>query len=451
MTAGRSTIRDLISIRRCRVAIAIVLLPSLLAVGLFHNPIRVAFGIWRAQSLLRSRDADEAIDWLVWGQSADPTNAQIEFLLARSYRRLNRTEEAVEHLNQARVFEHPSEELRREAILIDAQRGHLNDVKGAFADLFVDPGGDGVDICEAYVVGCIQNYAFAEAQTVLGIWKKDFPKDAQPHFLHARILEHLFSFGDAKTEYRSALQKKQDHAGAAYGLARLALTEEDATTALEFYQMCRDAMHRVGPAEVGIAASLRRLERLEEAREVLLRVKSVPADELKLAFLSVGDTTEDAQVAVQSELGEVECAAGNHEKAVEYFLDALNRNPRAWRIRFSLATALQRSGRAAEAKPHFERFQAAKDALELCHMHILKLRDDPAITESRYELGRAFLEHISERQGLVWLNSVLTYDPKHGPTHELLADYFESQASENETFRDLARMHRQLAVESRED
>jgi Tfp pilus assembly protein PilF len=62
------------------------------------------------------------------------------------------------------------------------------------------------------------------------------------------------------------------------------------------------------------------------------------------------------------------------------------------------------------------------------------------IPQLRYEAGTTFCETVNKEEGRRWLLRALEMDPRHGPTHAALADYYESKGN-----RDLAVRHRQLA------
>jgi tetratricopeptide (TPR) repeat protein len=204
-------------------------------------------------------------------------------------------------------------------------------------------------------------------------------------------------------------------------------------------------MSNKGPARVGIAACLRQLQRPDEARGILHGVRRQPPDELAAAFRDVGDSAEISRTAVNAELGRLEFSAGNFEEAARWLEAALADNPRDWKVRYSLATALQRLRKTDEAKRHFDRVKQTKDALVKADNCLDQLRRKPEDVESRYVLGTVFLEHVSEEQGVVWLLSALSYDAGHQPTHRALAEYYGSKAKEDPRYRELAERHSRLA------
>ena len=405
----------------------------------------VPFSQWRARDALSKRKAGAAIRWLAVSQWFDSKNAETAFLLARAYRKQGEMDRVAQHLQRALDLGCPPDRVHREELLAQAQSGNLDEIEKRLAKLFVDPQGDAVEICEAYVNGCMRNYRFAEAHKVLNLWQADFPDDPQPHFLRARIFEHFSRFDRAKSEYSRVLEKHPGHAPAAYSLARVTLTQNKPNVALEYYRLCEANMSNKGPARVGIAACLRRLKKTDEARRILQQVSRQPPEELAAAFQDVGDKEEISRTAVNAELGRLELSAGNLDEAARRLRMALEDNPRDWQIRYSLATALQRSEKTDEAKSHFDRVRRTKAALGKVDDSLVALMTNPGDVESRYLLGKIYLEYLSEDQGVVWLRSVLHYDAAHRPTHRALAEYYRSKAKDDPRYAELAETHDRLA------
>jgi tetratricopeptide (TPR) repeat protein len=282
---------------------------------------------------------------------------------------------------------------------------------------------------------------------VLDVWQADFPRDPLPHLLRGRVYEHLGNWGLAEKEYLAALAQEPKHAATAYNLARLYLSQNKPEKALEYYRLCDAATHGGAPARIGIAHCLRLLEQPEEARALLEAVLSEDSAQRELQFRAVGEPAEAAHTAAEAQLGQLELVARNYAEAVRWLEPAVTANPRDWKVRYALATALRSLGRTAEADAHLARVQEIKAALKTLDTGLDALQGDPANVEVRYQIGMVFLKHLSENQGLVWLHSVLTYDPRHAATHRALAEYYGAKAAENPQFAALAQEHRHLAEE----
>lgn len=424
----------------CGVVLAAVLV--LLTMG---RTAAVSVIHWRARVNLASREPERALDWLRFGARLDPTDGETLFLRARANRKLGRMDKVRDLLAAAWKAGYDPRRIDREQWFAAAQTGSVKDLERHLSQLFVESGDDVAEACEAYVNGCILNYRFDEARTILGLWESDFPRDPLPHFMRARVLEHLNQWDEAEAEYHRTLELQPRHAAAAYGLARLAMMNKKTEEALQYYRQCESDSQHKGPAQVGIAHCLRLLNRPREARVILQDVLTRPTDELETAFRQVGEPAERAHTAAQVELGLLELAEKNYEQAVEWLRPAVAADPFNWRSRYELAMALRGLGRRSEAEAEFARVNQTKAALDRLDDAMDDLRADPKSADLRFTIGEIFLKHISENQGLVWLQGALYFDPTHAPTHRLLAEYYERNADQDPRFAAAARQHRQLA------
>jgi Tfp pilus assembly protein PilF len=104
---------------------------------------------------------------------------------------------------------------------------------------------------------------------------------------------------------------------------------------------------------------------------------------------------------------------------------------------------LQAQDRTEEARKYWtslERIDADRARLKELRIAIQEAPDSAAL---RCEMGRTLLRNGQDHEGRRWLDSALKADPRHGPTHSALADYYE-QAGD----RRLASYHRQQTLSS---
>src|SRR5207248_6752668 len=110
-------------------------------------------------------------------------------------------------------------------------------------------------------------------------------------------------------------------------------------------------------------------------------------------------------------------------------------------VRYSYAQALKLGGDEARAQAETE--LAARLRKE--HDRILQLRynilQDPKDLSSRFEVAKWMLEHGHAEEGLKWTSEILRADPRHAPTHRVLADYYQKQGDAG-----LANYHRLMAA-----
>jgi Flp pilus assembly protein TadD len=359
-------------------------------------------------------------------------------------RKLGRLNETAQHLRLATERGYDPAAIEREAWYADAQAGALALLESHLAELLIT-GDDAPEICEAFVHGCLLTYRLDDALRILKLWQADYPADPQPHYLRGRILEHRVDLEQAAVEYREALRLAPRHAPAAFNLGRVLLTQQHPAEALIQYQHCARDLYDPQPGLIGMARCLRLLGRFDEARQRLQQALESPRARLDVAYRLVGEPLEKAQAEAIAELGEVELAEEHYAEAEQHLRAGLAVNPHNWRVRYSLATTLRQQGKRDAAGEELRQVEETKQALAECDLLMDRLRRNPADVEARLHVGKVFLKYVSENQGLIWLQSVLTYNATHRETHRILAEYYAHREPESPEYKRLAEHHRRLA------
>ncbi|MEK6257079.1 MAG: tetratricopeptide repeat protein [Planctomycetota bacterium] len=401
-------------------------------VGWFHAQAASAMTRHRWQASERWLHAAERV-------SADSRTA---FLQARLCRKRARLEEMSDYLRIAEKRGFSRDLIVREALLAEAQTGRLTAIEKHLSELFQKADDDADEICEAYVNGCVLNYRFDTAATILELWEKDFPRDPQPHYIRGRINEYQGNHESAEADYRAALKLDDGHAPAAYNLARLLLTRQKPAEALELYRRCNAALEQRQPALVGMANCLRLLDRNAEARQQLEKAVTSSGPLVEETYRMLGETGEAAPAKAAAEFGQLELSEQHYAEAVRWLQQAVQANPRDWKVRFNYATSLQRTGEVQQAAVEFDKVQTTKVALAKVDKLFDDLKTKPNDPGLRYEIGCIFLDHVSEKQGIVWLNGALYFDSQFQPAHRRLADYFAEKTADDPRYADLAERHR---------
>jgi len=368
----------------------------------------------RAVGAMRVSRLGAAETWLSRAELLGPKNARTHLLQARLDRKRGLFPQMLTRLREAAAQGCPRSLVAAEQLLAELQSGGLRPVDPRVADLFVKGEVDADEASEAYVLGCLRNYEFEPAMTLLSSWEADYPKDPRPNFLRGRILEYQRWEQKARNDYAAASRKAGGvYAPAEYALARLALEDQDDQGALEFFRRCKTGLDVPAAAKLGEAAALRRLGRPAEAETLLSGKDFHDRANLAQQLVELGDPVERATAAYEAEQGRVAAALEKFADAETWLARALERNPQDWKLRNVYATVLSREAKAEQAAAEFEKVAAAEKAVASCDELLERLKKNPADVEARYELGRIFREHISERQGEAWLRSVLQYDPNH--------------------------------------
>ena len=401
---------------------------------------------------VQKQDWNSAQQSLAWSRWLQATSLEADFIGLRIARKLGHQEQFETALHQLNSEKYDPQRLKREVWLMQAQSGDISNLESRLGDLFV-AGNDLQEICEAFVLGCLQQYRLDEALQVLDLWEADFPQDAQPHFLRARLLEHRSNYArGSRKSITAAMALNPEHAAAAYGLARVALQSQDYESALKWYELCSKHGISALPGLIGIVRCYRELGKYDLARQKLEEAEAIPEGQQNIdAWKMVGETAESSLTTLFAERGHLELATGNSLLAQQAFQKALEANPFAWRLRYHYGQALIQTKQIEAGKEQIQIFHDAEQALARCDPLIDQLRTAPENVDARFEIGTVMLEYISPNQGLVWLNSVLRYEPDHLKTHQVLAKYFADHIDEHPAYKNLSQKHQRLAqsLESR--
>ena len=357
-----------------------------------------------AARALAARDTSAAARWLTWSQRISTTDARAEFLQARLARHRQDYEAVGLHLERALRLDYSHDLLEREQWLVLAQMGQFRDAEPHLAALLKDPRDDGAEICEAYVNGYLSTYQPGKALLLLGGWEKDFPDDPLPHVIRGGMNAAGQQWNEAEAAFRSALALAPDHAEAAVGMADVLVAKNQFAQALEFYRKGEtDALQKL-PARLGAARCLEAEGRIDAARQILSDL--------------AGEHPADSKVLFA--LARLELEARDDKRARELLERALPGDPHNSSIQSALASVLRRAGETEAADAHAREAQETAAAKVRAERLLLKINANPDDVDLRYELGRLQLERGSEREGVLWLRSVLELQPDHKDARQAL-------------------------------
>jgi tetratricopeptide (TPR) repeat protein len=405
-----------------------------------------ALCVGRAEAALVAQEWPAVEAWTARARAWASKDPRVVMWSARVARKLGRYAEMDRCLDEARLLGVPGRRLEVERWLAESESGNIVNLRRELGDLLLK-GEDLPAVCEAFARGCVATYRLDDALSVLSTWQADFPEDPQPHFLRGRLLEHRSNLDGAADEFQAALRKAPRHGPAAFNLARIRIGQQKIEEALALYRLAGPSLPDPQPALVGEARCLRELSRLDEARAVVDQALARPKDRLEEAYRLTGERSETALAQAAAERGQIELDADKPEEAERWFARAVEANPHDWRVRHSHAAALRQLGRTKEAAEETERVEATQSALAACDRLIDRLKKQPDDLEARFGVGKMLLEHVSPNQGLVWLNSVLSYEADHVAARELLARYYEDHRAENPEYSMLAELHRRRLAE----
>lgn len=387
----------------------------------------VEYELAQARAALERRDATAALERLQGVRRLDADNAEAHFLTARAYRRQGRLDRVRDHIERAWKAGYPVRRLEREQWLALAQAGQMDQAEPHIRELLLNPGGDGPEICEAFVNGYLRNYRFTQALRIIEAWEADYPQDPQPHVCRGIIAQHLKRWPKAETHLREALQHNPERTDIRLRLAEVLAELHKYDEAEREYRRCLDEEPDKSEALAGWARCLMHQGREEKAGQIFRRIVE----------------SEPENFSARLGLGKLALSRGKPQEALEWFEPLVEDFPSNLQVRYSLASAFQAAGRREKASQHFEFAASANEALTRVQRLTEKVMQNPELVKPRYEIGVTLLKYDSPKDGLGWLHSVLNLAPDHQPTHRALAEYYRKQGNVK-----LARRHARRAKQA---
>src|SRR5262249_21184847 len=123
--------------------------------------------------------------------------------------------------------------------------------------------------------------------------------------------------------------------------------------------------------------------------------------------------------------GRIALAQGSPDVAQSWLQQALERDPGRESCYFALAQCLRQLGDEVKAgQIEKQGVEVRKDRQRLFELTSRLIPESPHSAELYYEAGQVELRYRHADAALTWLSRALREDPKHLPTHRLLAEYF---------------------------
>jgi Tfp pilus assembly protein PilF len=401
------------SVRSTGLRLTAAVLAGLMVVGLGV----AAFGrmgwprvvIGRAEQALRRHDVAGARAILDQYLDGRPADSAVLFLAARSARRGNDVAEAERLIGQLDALRGPTDASRLEWSLLGAQQGDYSGEE----DVLLRRADRGHSETEAILEALARGFYFArrwpDAATILDQLINRDPNHAPALVLRGTVSDRLRQADAAAADFRRAIAVAPGYAPGHAALADHLNHAGRPREALPHY----DLASRLDPTDAATALGMARAL-ADEAR---------PADAAGRLdeFLGVRPNHPDGLV----ERGRLALRLGRPDKAAEFLARAAHVAP--WHRDGSQLgiAALGELGRTAEAAEWAARVDHhRREDAELGRLS-LRFKDTPGDVAIRYDLGRWYLRNGQPETGAGWLASALRVDPRHGPTHVALAEYFD--------------------------
>lgn len=363
----------------------------------------------RGERLLTQRQNADALAVLRRALQIDMTDVHTIQDLARVHRRLNDLGPAALLLDRAQTLGGDADWIERERRLALAQSGRIREVESYLADMLINAGADGPDICEAYAQGYFSNLRSAPALRLLDAWQKSFPDDAQPRFMRAYFWQSMNQPARAVDLYYQGLKLAPGRSLMRRRLAAALL-----------------AADRIEQAEKELAACLAESPGDAEVHYLAAECAYQRSD-LDAAVRELDQTLKRApdHLAAHRLKGQLLLARGAPEPAVKELRQVLNQHPYDKWAHEAMGRALRSLGRDAEADEHFEFVANAEEHIGRMDRLVRQAIADPDDAELRFEVGAILFQYGDPSDAARWMRAALELNPNHRGAHRALASYYE--------------------------
>jgi len=351
-----------------------------------------------------------------------PTNAEAHFHAARAARQCGDLDLAKSHLEEASRFGWEQSAVQTERNLLAAQSGRVAEVEGELLSAVHRGAPESPQILALLVPKFIEQYRLLEARKLAEIWIDAEPNSATAWRYLGETLERLQKKGEATRAFREAIRLSPNDDRSRFALCRLLLDTRQAPDELRGHLDYLGERDRTDQNLHLLIALSRELEgRLDDAATELDRIIAIHPNFATALY----------------HRGRIELNRGQATKAGPYLKRAAELDPSDIPTLYSHFQCLQQTGPPEEAKAAEERWKEASGDLLLVADLAKKIAESPSDPELRLGIGRLFLKHRRDKEGLRWLESALEVRPDHPETHLQLADYYERNG-----FKELATQHR---------
>jgi tetratricopeptide (TPR) repeat protein len=376
---------------------------------------------------LEARHLLNAQDKIDHGLRRWPDDLPFHFLAARCSRLRGNHAEAEKHLKLCEDDDELKGEVVLERALIRATRGDMG-AEPELQKLVAEQNPEWGWILEAIAEGHEKQYRLVEAVNCAEQWLQTQPDFPPALRLKAEAVNLRAGPDEAIPLYLRALEKDRDFEEARYQLAQLLLDgrAKNVPAALSHFEILYRRRPQNADYQVGYAIALVESGRADDARPI---VEAILAQQPNLA------------VALLLR-GRVAWMQDQPAEALPWLQKALERDQARAQTYFDLAQCLRRLGQEPEATEMAKRgTEAEKDARRLFELTSRLIPESPRNADLYFEAGQIQLRYQHQDQALNWFSRALQEDPKHLPTHRVLAEYFEKTGN-----LPLANFHRQFVM-----
>ena len=338
-----------------------------------------------------------------------PDSAETHFLAGRAARLDGDHAEATRHLDAAARLNWVPEAIGLERALVRAATGQFVHVEGLLVKCVKGDHPDSALILPVLAAEYMRQARWEEAHFAAKMWTDRKPESAKGWAVRGETLEMLRRKQDSVEALRTAVKLNPADRATRLRLARMILEAREPAAEAAGHLEALDEPGR-GDPEVRIQLALCREAqgKLDEAAGILDRV--------------IADHPPDARALHYR--GRLEMNQGRPAAALPMLRRAVEADRSMVDALYSLFQCLQQTGPPEAAREAEARWKEATEDLKRVPELSKRLTASPRDPDLRRELGELLLRNGRDADGLQWLESALREDPKHAPTHAVLAAYY---------------------------
>lgn len=394
--------------------VALVSGALLLLIACTIPSVRSAYHQFLGRLALSESNNLQALAHFQQAQAVDPGNPETQFWMARVCRKTGDLAGVQEHLSEARRLGYAGgKRLEREWWLVLAENGRIGEAENHLAEMLMNPGDDGSEICDAFSKGYCLNLMFSPAQKLLETWAADYPSDYRPYLRLAQIYAGRQQWALAIRELRQAKKRAPTQIPVQRELGRCLYKNNETEEAERELQsvVARDPQETVALMTLAQLA----FDRNDHAKAV--------------TSLQTLISAQPRDFPARLLLAKVSLAKGDFNQSISIAESLVSEWPEDLNAHYVLAQSLRAAGRASDAKHHFLLHAKLDEIWSRVETLTREINQSPTDPKLRYQLGLLLLRHVSREEGVAYLRSVFQFAPSHSGAQQALAEYEQKMAA----------------------
>lgn len=378
----------------------------------------------KAEQALKEYQFEQATAALKECIQQRPKSPPLRLLAAQAARRNGDLDEAEAQLIQYRELDGENKtDAALQWSMLFAQQGRMQEVDYLIKAIeYRHP--ESEQILEALAQGSIHTYNLHRATFWIRELLERYPNNPVGLWLKAETMSTMGNRKLALKELQDLVKKHPSGSKFRKSLVRMLSTMQKYEQAIPHYQV----LQRQAPGDLetvlGLAHCWIQLDRTKEAEPLVREIEEKYSDNSEALLLC-------GQYAIQQQrLADAERLL---RKAVEIA-------PFDHQVHLHLGICLKQRDKPEEGQKHIDRSKEIERGLTRLEKLVGAMMAKPNDPEPRLEAGQICLKYGQVSEGLRWLSGALAIDPQHKPTHQALADHFDSVGNAEK-----AKQHRQLA------